>query len=141
MRYVSTRGAWADNPQPFSAILLEGLATDGGLAVPQKYPSFTLKELEARRVGSRIADERASGPARLRQARQGDVATQAQRENPDEVHVEQPGCTQGRPRVGEQRPGPLGVLLVEGDRHFRLEHQPVLQEESCLLYTSDAADE
>ena len=35
MRYVSTRGAWADAPQPFSAILLEGLAPDGGLAVPE----------------------------------------------------------------------------------------------------------
>ena len=35
MRYVSTRGAWADDPQPFSAILLEGLAPDGGLAVPR----------------------------------------------------------------------------------------------------------
>ena len=34
MRYVSTRGAWADNAQPFLAILLEGLAPDGGLAVP-----------------------------------------------------------------------------------------------------------
>ena len=33
MRYISTRGAWADAPQPFSAILLEGLAPDGGLAV------------------------------------------------------------------------------------------------------------
>ena len=38
MRYVSTRGAWADDPQPFCAILLEGLAPDGGLAVPQTYP-------------------------------------------------------------------------------------------------------
>ncbi len=36
MRYVSTRGAWAGDPQPFSAILLEGLAPDGGLAVPGK---------------------------------------------------------------------------------------------------------
>ncbi|MCC7217798.1 MAG: threonine synthase [Burkholderiales bacterium] len=41
MRYVSTRGAWADAPQPFCAILLEGLAPDGGLAVPQHYPRFT----------------------------------------------------------------------------------------------------
>jgi hypothetical protein len=38
MRYISTRGAWADAPQPFSAILLEGLAPDGGLAVPHTYP-------------------------------------------------------------------------------------------------------
>jgi len=49
MRYVSTRGAWADDPQPFSAILLEGLAPDGGLAVPQAYPRFTAAELEALR--------------------------------------------------------------------------------------------
>jgi threonine synthase len=45
MRYVSTRGAWADAPQPFSSILLEGLAPDGGLAVPQSYPQFTAAEL------------------------------------------------------------------------------------------------
>ena len=38
MRYVSTRGAWAESPQPFCAILREGLAPDGGLAVPQMYP-------------------------------------------------------------------------------------------------------
>ncbi len=41
MRYVSTRGAWADQPLPFCAILQEGLAPDGGLAVPQSYPHFT----------------------------------------------------------------------------------------------------
>ena len=52
MRYISTRGAWAGNPQPFSAILLEGLAPDGGLAVPQKYPRFTAKELDALRARS-----------------------------------------------------------------------------------------
>jgi threonine synthase len=52
MRYVSTRGAWADNPQPFSAILLEGLAPDGGLAVPQKYPGFAAGELDAMRTRS-----------------------------------------------------------------------------------------
>ena len=49
MRYVSTRGAWANDPQPFSAILLEGLAPDGGLAVPQAYPRFTPAELAALR--------------------------------------------------------------------------------------------
>ena len=38
MNYVSTRGAWRDAPQPFRAILLEGLAPDGGLAVPVQYP-------------------------------------------------------------------------------------------------------
>jgi len=46
MRYVSTRGAWAGDPQPFSAILLEGLAPDGGLAVPLEYPALGLAELE-----------------------------------------------------------------------------------------------
>jgi len=46
MNYVSTRGAWHDAPQPFSSILLEGLAPDGGLAVPERYPAFTPGELE-----------------------------------------------------------------------------------------------
>jgi threonine synthase len=41
MRYVSTRGAWSVAQQPFSAILLEGLAPDGGLAVPQEYPRLS----------------------------------------------------------------------------------------------------
>ena len=49
MRYVSTRGAWSDAPQPFCAILQEGLAPDGGLAVPQTYPRFTTAELVALR--------------------------------------------------------------------------------------------
>jgi threonine synthase len=39
MRYISTRGGMS--PQPFSAILLEGLAPDGGLVVPEAYPRFT----------------------------------------------------------------------------------------------------
>src|SRR6185369_12397086 len=51
MRYVSTRGAWAVAQQPFSAILLEGLAPDGGLAVPQEYPRLSGTELrELRRL-------------------------------------------------------------------------------------------
>jgi threonine synthase len=49
MRYVSTRGAWAGDPQPFCAILLEGLAPDGGLAVPQAYPTLSAAELAALR--------------------------------------------------------------------------------------------
>ncbi|MFO1200743.1 MAG: threonine synthase [Burkholderiaceae bacterium] len=49
MRYVSTRGAWADDPLPFSAILLEGLAPDGGLAVPQAYPRLSPADLAALR--------------------------------------------------------------------------------------------
>jgi len=44
MRYVSTRGAWSVAQQPFSAILLEGLAPDGGLAVPQEYPRLSATE-------------------------------------------------------------------------------------------------
>jgi threonine synthase len=43
MRYISTRGGM--EPQPFSAILLEGLAPDGGLAVPESYPRFSAAEL------------------------------------------------------------------------------------------------
>ena len=51
MRYVSTRGrmsAEADS-LPFRAILLEGLAADGGLAVPAAYPRFRPDELAALR--------------------------------------------------------------------------------------------
>ncbi len=47
MNYVSTRGAWANDPQPFSAILLEGLAPDGGLAMPVAYPHLAQAELGA----------------------------------------------------------------------------------------------
>jgi threonine synthase len=49
VRYVSTRGAWHDAPQPFSAILLEGLAPDGGLAVPQAYPRLSADVLSGLR--------------------------------------------------------------------------------------------
>jgi threonine synthase len=52
MNYVSTRGAWDRDPQPFSAILLEGLAPDGGLALPQAYPAFAAAELAALRPAS-----------------------------------------------------------------------------------------
>jgi threonine synthase len=41
VRYVSTRGGGA--PQRFSDILLEGLAPDGGLYVPQAWPSADLR--------------------------------------------------------------------------------------------------
>ena len=43
MRYLSTRGGMA--PQPFSSILLEGLAPDGGLVMPESYPRFSGAEL------------------------------------------------------------------------------------------------
>lgn len=45
MRYVSTRGG--ANPASFSEILLEGLAPDGGLYVPEEWPHVSLQELEA----------------------------------------------------------------------------------------------
>ena len=40
MQYVSTRGAAA--PQRFTGILLEGLASDGGLYVPEAFPRADL---------------------------------------------------------------------------------------------------
>src|SRR5262249_5455058 len=43
MRYVSTRGGMA--PARFSDVVLEGLAPDGGLVVPERYPAVTLQEL------------------------------------------------------------------------------------------------
>jgi threonine synthase len=68
MRYISTRGGM--EPQPFSAILLEGLAPDGGLAVPEDYPVFSTAELARLRrlsyrdlafeILSRYADDIAS---------------------------------------------------------------------------------
>ena len=45
MNYISTRGADADHAKPFCDILLEGLAPDGGLYVPQTYPEFRNDEL------------------------------------------------------------------------------------------------
>jgi len=50
MRYVSTRGGM--EPRPFSAILLDALAPDGGLAVPETYPAFSPEELERLRPAS-----------------------------------------------------------------------------------------
>lgn len=44
MRYVSTRGGMA--PRPFCEILLEGLAPDGGLVVPDHYPKIDATTLE-----------------------------------------------------------------------------------------------
>ncbi|MCX7961950.1 MAG: threonine synthase [Burkholderiales bacterium] len=43
MRYVSTRGAAA--PRRFGEILLEGLAPDGGLYVPERWPAADLDAL------------------------------------------------------------------------------------------------
>jgi len=72
MRYLSTRGGMA--PQPFSAILLEGLAPDGGLVVPEAYPRFSAAELSRLRplgyrelafaILSRYADDIAAAELR-----------------------------------------------------------------------------
>lgn len=48
MRYISTRGR--AEPQPFTKILLLGLAPDGGLYVPEQYPKFTPDELKQMRT-------------------------------------------------------------------------------------------
>lgn len=48
MKYISTRGGMA--PQSFSDILLEGLAPDGGLAVPDGLPSLDAATLESWRA-------------------------------------------------------------------------------------------
>ena len=48
MRYLSTRGGMA--PQRFTDILLGGLAPDGGLVVPERYPRVDAATLEAWRA-------------------------------------------------------------------------------------------
>ncbi|VFR29181.1 Threonine synthase [plant metagenome] len=45
MKYISTRGGMS--PLPFSDVLLEGLAPDGGLAVPERLPQVSADMLEA----------------------------------------------------------------------------------------------
>ncbi|GAB2554775.1 threonine synthase [Leucobacter ruminantium] len=45
MKYISTRGGM--EPAPYSAILLEGLATDGGLVVPETVPQVSAEQIEA----------------------------------------------------------------------------------------------
>ncbi|MDX3894339.1 threonine synthase [Pusillimonas sp.] len=45
MKYRSTRGGMS--PLPFSDILLEGLAPDGGLALPETLPQVSAEQLEA----------------------------------------------------------------------------------------------
>jgi len=47
MRYVSTRGG--AKPQPFTGILLEGLAPDGGLFLPEEFPKLAPADLSAMR--------------------------------------------------------------------------------------------
>lgn len=45
MKYMSTRGGMA--PQPFCDILLEGLAPDGGLTLPETPPRLDAATLES----------------------------------------------------------------------------------------------
>lgn len=45
MRYISTRGGMAR--KSFSKILLAGLASDGGLVIPETYPVISSGELRA----------------------------------------------------------------------------------------------
>ena len=47
MRYVSTRGG--AKPQPFTGTLLEGLAPDGGLFLPEEFPKLAPADLSAMR--------------------------------------------------------------------------------------------
>jgi threonine synthase len=47
VRYVSTRGG--GKPQAFTDILLEGLAPDGGLFVPEAFPRLSASDLSAMR--------------------------------------------------------------------------------------------
>lgn len=44
MRYISTRGGI--EPIPFKQAVMMGLATDGGLLLPQSYPQITAQQLE-----------------------------------------------------------------------------------------------
>ncbi len=43
MRYISTRGNMS--PKTFSEVVLSGLASDGGLAIPESYPKISKSEL------------------------------------------------------------------------------------------------
>jgi threonine synthase len=47
MPYVSTRGNARSTGKTFTEILLEGLAPDGGLYLPERYPRVTRAELDA----------------------------------------------------------------------------------------------
>lgn len=48
MKFISTRGGM--QPAPYSETLLEGLATDGGLAVPEHVPQVSREQLETWRT-------------------------------------------------------------------------------------------
>ena len=45
MKYISTRGGMS--PLPFSDVLLEGLAPDGGLTLPESFPQVSAQTLES----------------------------------------------------------------------------------------------
>lgn len=45
MKFISTRGGM--DPAPFSETLIEGLAPDGGLTVPEHLPTVSLAEIES----------------------------------------------------------------------------------------------
>ena len=45
MKYISTRGGM--KPLPFSDVLLEGLAPDGGLSLPESFPQVSEQTLES----------------------------------------------------------------------------------------------
>jgi threonine synthase len=49
MKYISTRGHDNDIPRAFTDILLEGLAPDGGLYLPQSYPALSNDDLQTMR--------------------------------------------------------------------------------------------
>lgn len=53
MQYISTRGG--SEPQNFTGVLLNGLAPDGGLYVPEFWPQLDLSKLELK-AGSSYAD-------------------------------------------------------------------------------------
>src|ERR1700694_301053 len=69
MLYVSTRSG--AKPQPFTEILLEGLAPDGGLFLPEEFPRLSAADLSAMRgmsyrelafaILSKFADDIPSG--------------------------------------------------------------------------------
>ena len=45
MKYISTRGQTA--PKSFSEVLLMGLAPDGGLMLPERYPQVDAAALQS----------------------------------------------------------------------------------------------
>ena len=58
MRYLSTRGKAP--PVTFSDVLLKGLAPDGGLYLPEKWPTFDISDLQ-KRIGSEPTYESVAG--------------------------------------------------------------------------------